>query len=229
MKKIPLILLFFVSSLCGTTKRELFAKGLLFFQHNNVKSAQETFEHLAPTSTRALANLGICYQQLGDMPKALACWLGVQQRGSFTEVRYTAQAMDLLGAAADKKMQLPWYQKVWGWCPLMLLVVQLCFLLSWFGLFYYVGYVRNKMIALCATVSILFGFFMTTALATSRIQSLVVASGTPVFVGPCEQYHTSGKLEPLDIVQWSSYKDGWYKIVCGSNHGWVSEQSVIRV
>ena len=229
--KAVILLLLLSQSMYASNERELFSKASLFYHNNNVEKASELFGLLAPASTRALTNLAICHFELNKKPEALAALLAAQQRGSFTESRTATQTLDLFAQKTGKPVCVPWYQKVWGGCPLMLLVVQLSFLGSWYTIVWHRR--RRKrvfVVVVAALICLVSGVFVATAFFTHRLERAVVTTKSAVYVGPCQEYHSKGMVEELDIVALCGHKDGWYKIKQNNNeYGWISDSVAIKV
>lgn len=207
--------------------KETFLKALAEYNHGRLQESVELYESLKEKTPAVLYNSGLCYYQLGNYAKALACFRKVEKRGNHQVVK-KAQKMEALtkqklGFSSDSY----WYTTVItikSWVSTF--VFQLLFLLfctfSVF-LFYFKKIKRLEsvffVIALTAITMVTFIDYW----FSCQVYAVVLQKEVQVYAGPDKEFHKVATLQFAQEVKVVEEKQSWYKISFQNFQGWVEQ------
>ena len=220
----------------GLTSQELFLRGNLLYQSDDVKGARQSYEKINQKGAVVWYNLGNCYFSDGNYVQALACWLRAQKTAPQKLYKLIKKNLDILYKKQNIFSEPTFYQKVlqqidffisfyslafWQFVFLVFWIL-LILLLVWMWRSRHYFFIVSLIIICVGSGLLLYRkyFLMTRVLGVVKIEK------TLIFSIPDKQAHSRGVVPLARYVQVDQQNDNWYRISYNSLSGWVDASSI---
>ena len=225
---VKLIFLFVSSILFSAPAQERFFEANKLFDSGDYESSGLILEEINPKNFSVYYNLGSCFFQRKDFPKAIYNWKKAQNLANFSEYLELEQkiknANEMLGLLIKcgiyHKLKLYLFALARNFQPIFW---QILFLLFWL-LFLFL---RVKFRWLCFSVS-LFLLVLITVLEFSKQQGITLDK-LVLYAGPDSDYHQVGSLKKGEQFSVIENKEKWYKVMTKDFKGWAGSDSILLI
>lgn len=234
-KTVIIFLIGIASLLQAQHAQELFLLGNESYVHGKFNDALKRYNTIKNKGPGVWYNMGNCYYQENEFPQAILCWQRAVKGASnslYNDIQHnSALAYKKLGKEVPSLVLPGIIERSTRHMPTIF--IQGLFLASWFLLWVLLLRRRKNLFILLfvcfvSIICIFFGIAAWYRYAYQKNQyGIVTKKGVTLYIGPNEQYHTVGHLEPADMVALIEQRSSeWYKVTKEHMSGWVPSSAI---
>lgn len=204
-------------------QEELFLRGNKYAYDHEWESALHEYSEIEKKSAAVLYNMGICYEQLGQLDRAQLYWLKALSTAGQNLYARIDEKLDRFAHRSLFVRYAGWIAAGWS-----LLFVQFLCIILWYGIFGFLFFrKKNKVLLIFLTLLLLVALCcLYSKVVDRRVIGFIKKQDAPLFVGPNEQYAVIGLPVFGTSVTINEKRNGWYRITTQLGNGWIPKESV---
>ncbi len=233
MNKLLVVVVVWIGSIAAHQQKELFLKGVAYYDQGNIKEALSLYQSIAEKSPAVFYNIGMCDRALGNYPQALSAFRNAEQNADPLLMKKLNTVIQDVKKKLNQPLDSSYYRLFLFFASyISIFFVQILFLgcLFWLMILWWLrlGSRLHKVFIFIALMSA--GFFCGFDYWLSRSNyAIVIHNDIPLYAGPDVEYHKLFSLPAGQEVKVVEQQQSWYKVYSNGMYGWLEEKNLERL